>query len=223
MPPRRADPARVGRVLIATRRVRRRTGQHCTICRHELRYEIELALVSGVATRAVAKKFAVSRDAAWRHLKNHVDGARRAQLVAGPMRLQELAEKATAEGLSLLDYLVLVRSTLVARFLAASESDDRPGTALLAGRLIECLRLVAQVTGELQKASASVTNNTLIMASPIMGDLQNMLMTRLKPYPDALQSVVDGLEELSARTLQGAAPAAPLMLTSQSNDEFRRA
>ena len=174
-----------------------------SICNHDQRYEIELALVSGVATRAVAKKYAVSRDSAFRHLKNHVPPERRAQLVAGPMRLQELAMKATAEGLSLLDYLILVRSTLVARFLAASEASDNQNTALLAGRLTEVLRLIAQVSGELSRATSTVNNNMLVMASPLMADLQTMLAQRLRPFPDAMQAVLTGLEELSTRALQG--------------------
>lgn len=198
--------ARVWRTAIATHRVRRRTGQHCSICGHEQRYEIELALVSGVATRAVARKFAVSRDAAWRHLKRHVPTERRAQLLAGPMKLSDLAEKATAEGVSLVDYLALVRSTLMARFLAAADCGDNQNVAMLGGRLTECLRLVAQVTGELSRATSTVNNNTLILASPLMADLQSMLAQRLRPFPDAMQSVVEGLEELSARALHGPAP-----------------
>jgi transposase-like protein len=168
-----------------------------------------LALVSGVSRRAVAKRFGISPDAAWRHLRRHVDQHRRAQLVAGPLTLQQLAEKANAEGMTLLDYLAMIRSALMQRFLAASESDDRPGTALLAGRLTEVLRLVAQVTGELSRATSTVNNNTLIMASPLMADLQQMLMTRLRGYPDAAREVVAGLEELSARALQGS--TAPML------------
>jgi hypothetical protein len=139
-------------------------------------------------------------------LRRHVDQQRRAQLVAGPLTLQQIAEKASAEGLSLLDYLILIRSTLMARFLAASDCGDNQNTALLAGRLTECLRLVAQVTGELSRATSTVNNNTLIMASPLMADLQSMLAQRLRPFPEAMQSVLEGLEELSARALQGSAP-----------------
>lgn len=169
-----------------------------------------MALVSGVSRRSVAKKFGVSADAAWRHLKRHVDQSRRAQLVAGPLSLQQLAEKATAEGMSLVDYLSLVRSTLMARFLAAADCGDNQNVAMLGGRITECLRLAAQVTGELSKATATVNNNTLVMASPIMADLQSMLVRTLQPYPEARAAVLSGLEELSARTL--AHTPAPLLI-----------
>lgn len=134
--------------------------------------------------------------------------------MAGPLKLSELAEKATSENVTLIDYLSMIRSVLMARFLAAAETGDNGNTGLLSGRLTELLRLQASVTGELSKAGSVVNNNTLIMASPIMSELQTMLMARLRPYPDALREVVDGLRQLSAKTLQGAAPAASRLIES---------
>ena len=187
----------------------------CTICSHAERYRIELALVSRVSTRAVALKFNVSRDAAWRHLTNHVDAARRASLVAGggPLKLGELAEKAANEGLALIDYLGMVRSALFSQFLACTEANDHQNAALLSGRLLTCLSLIAQCSGELSKASASVTNNIAIMQSPIMADLQTMLIRKLQPFPEARQAVLGGLEELSARVMQQT--PAPLLIETR--------
>lgn len=176
------------------------SGQ-CSICAHEQRYRIELAMVSGVGRRVIAKRFGVSGDAAWRHLRNHVPGERRAQLVAGPLKLGELAEKAASEGLALLDYLALLRSSLLSQYLAAADVGDRQGSALLAGKLLQCLSLIAQCSGELNRASGPITNNTLIMASPLMADLQSMLIRTLSPFPEARQAVLGGLEELSARAV----------------------
>jgi hypothetical protein len=170
-----------------------------------------------VATRAVAKKFTVSRDAAWRHLKRHVSPERRAQLVAGPLKLGELAEKATAEGTTLIGYLSMIRSVLMARFLAAAETGDNPNTALLGGKLTEVLRLIAQTTGELARATSTINNNTLVMASPLMSELQQMLLTRLRPHPEALRTVIEGLEQLSAKTIQTAAPAIAPRLVGASH------
>jgi hypothetical protein len=183
---------------------RRRPNGQCTICSHAERYQIELALVSGVSTRAIAKKFSVSRDAAWRHHTNHVPPERRTQLVAGPLKLTELAQKAADEGLALIDYLSMVRSVLLSRFLVTAEADDRPGTAMIAGRLLECLRIMAQLTGELTKTTANVTHNTLVLASPLMAELQGMLIRTLAAFPEARMAVLAGLEELSNRALQSA-------------------
>ena len=179
----------------------------CTICAHAQRYQIELALVSGVSCRAIGRKYTVSRDAVWRHLHNHVPSERRAELVAGPLKPAELARRAADEGLTLLEYVAMVRNSLMARFLAASEADDRQGTALVAGRLLDCLRLTASLTGELSKAGATITTNIAIMNSPLVADLQAMLIRTLAPFPEARAAVLGGLEELSARALQQTAPA----------------
>ncbi|HZT01473.1 MAG TPA: hypothetical protein VFA39_04325 [Steroidobacteraceae bacterium] len=191
-----------------------RKGQQngrCAICTHERRYEIELALVSGVSCRAVGSKYGVHRDAAWRHLRNHVPPERRTELVAGPLKPHELAQRAADEGMTLLEYLSMVRNALMARFLAASEADDRSGTSMVAGRLLECLRLTAQLSGELTKTTASITNNTLILQSPLMADLQAMLVSRLRPYPEASRAVLEGLKELSARALEGSQQQRPAL------------
>lgn len=191
-------------------------NQKCTICADPRRYQIELALVSGVSCRAVGRKYSVSRDAAWRHLRNHVPPERRAELVAGPLKPAELAERAADEGMTLLEYVSMVRNALMARFLAASEADDRQGTALIAGRLLDCLRLTAQLSGELSKAGSTITNNIAILNHPVMADLQAMLIRTLQPFPEARAAVLAGLEELSARALQSApAPALPALEVSR--------
>ena len=183
----------------------------CCICTHEQRYQIELSLVSGVSCRAVGAKYKVSRDAAWRHLRNHVTDSRRSELVGGPLSTAQLAERAADEGMSLLDSLAIVRNALMSRFLAAAECDDRQGTAIVAGRLLECLRTIARLTGELQAATSNVTNNIAILNSPLMADLQGMLIRELQPFPEARLRVIAGLEELSRRSAPSMATiAAPV-------------
>jgi hypothetical protein len=180
----------------------------CQACRHVDLARIDMLLASGASQRSVARRFSLSKDALSRHWNQHISPERRAQLVAGPvLRLSELAERAASEGLSLSDYLALTRSTLMTQFLAAAEAGDRQGVALLAGKVLQCLSLIAQVNGELNRATASITNNTLIMASPFMADLQAMLITVLAPYPEPRDKVIAALKELSERALQSAAPS----------------
>jgi hypothetical protein len=186
----------------------------CTACAHSERQRIEMLISGGVSFRAASRKFGLSRHVLERHFKHHVSAQRRAQLVAGggaPLQLHELAEKAADLGLSLLDYLGIVRSGLLEQFLAATEAGDRNGCASVAGKLLEALRMQAQLSGDLQRVTAPVTNNVLVMNSPLMADLQSMLITRLRPYPDASRAVLDGLRELSARVLPGTA-SAPAMI-----------
>jgi hypothetical protein len=182
----------------------------CQVCVHPERGRVESAIANGAAQKATARKFGLSEFSVHRHWKKHVSPERRAQLtIGGSAKLHEIAERAAAENMSLLDYLSITRSTLMAQFLNASEAGDRHGCALIASRLHESLRMIAQLTGELTKVGAQVTNNTLILSSPLMADLQAMLTKRLAPYPEAARAVLEGLEELSARALRGATPALP--------------
>jgi hypothetical protein len=165
---------------------------------------------AGASHRAVATKFNVSDDSVWRHWTRHVSNERKAQIVAGPLKLHDLAERAAEEGLSLLDYLSLVRSTLLSQFTSSAEAGDRHGTASIAGRLLECLREIGRLTGELRSvAGVNVVNNVMILNSPAFAELQRMLLERLAPYADARASVLAGLRELDARLGAGTPNAAP--------------
>ena len=161
---------------------------------------MELALVSGAAARAVARKYQVSAHALGRHLRAHVSPERRAQLVAGPLKLAQLAERAGEEGMSVLDYLSMVRSSLTHQFLACSEAGDSQGAALLSGRLLECLRMLAQLSGELTHATATVTNNTInvFTSDPNFLRFQDDLVRALSRFPEAYAAVLKEFERLDA-------------------------
>src|SRR5689334_6986294 len=60
--------------------MRRIVGPRCTICNHPARPQIDLAIATGVAKRAVAERFGVSRDAVWRHAQAHLTAEMRAAL-----------------------------------------------------------------------------------------------------------------------------------------------
>ena len=83
----------------------------CTICCHSERLRIELQHAAGSSLDSLAAKFGVSRDAVFRHWHRHVGAEAKARFLSGPGELATLAEKATAEGDSVLDYLRMVRTT----------------------------------------------------------------------------------------------------------------
>jgi hypothetical protein len=190
----------------------------CAVCKHPERYRVELALVGGASHRVIGQNYGLNKHALWRHLRKHVSKERRAQLVAGPLKLSELSQKAAEEGLALLDYLQIIRSTLLSQFMTTSEAGDSNGAATVAGRLLECLRIIATLTGEISRTSAVVTNNIAILQSPLMADLQGMLIRTLQPFPEARAAVLGGLEQLSARAMSQAAPTTPTtLLLEQTN------
>ena len=87
----------------------------CLCCGHPERTRLELLRVSGVSLDALAREFKISRDSVFRHFKNHVSERRRAELLAGPARVHDLANAAAAESKSLLDYLGITRGVLFNR------------------------------------------------------------------------------------------------------------
>jgi hypothetical protein len=98
----------------------RRKGRVCTICSHPDRARIEATRINGVSLDATAKKFSISRDALHRHFVNHVTDDVKSQLLAD-VPIKELAARASAEGVSLIDYFCILRATLLQQFqLAAS-------------------------------------------------------------------------------------------------------
>ena len=180
--------------------VRKITRARCLICSHPERARIELARVSGVSLRDIAKTFGVSLDSVWRHMTNHVTDAERAIYLCD-VDLKGLAERANSEALSLIDYLAIVRSTLLQQMQLAAGCNDRSGTAALAGRLNETLKLLASLTGELLRLNPHTVNHnvTVFMSSPLYIELEQMLIATLSDHPDALAKVVDGLRQLEDR------------------------
>ncbi len=178
----------------------RRLGS-CAICRHPDRLRVELLRLSGLSLDLVAARFKVKRDAVYRHMVNHVTEADRAQLIAD-LPMKELARQAAEEGVSLLDYLKVIREVLMRQLLLAADSGDRSGTATLSGRAIECLRELGKVTGEISSLTSltQVNNTAVLVNSPVFAELQTMLIERLASYPEALKAVVEGLHELEHRS-----------------------
>src|SRR5213078_3939387 len=65
----------------------------CIVCNHAERVRIEIECAAARPDRAIAEQFGLKRDAVRRHWQNHVSGARKAELICGPLKIQRLAEK----------------------------------------------------------------------------------------------------------------------------------
>lgn len=148
-------------------------GPACTICGHPERARIEATRIAGASLDNIAAKYTIGRDALWRHMARHVPEDVRAQYLAD-VPIKELAARASAEGVSLLDYFAIVRGVLLQQFQLAASVKDKNGTAVLAGRLTEVLREIGRITGELMRSPAvqNVTTTINFVNSPIFVDLQ---------------------------------------------------
>lgn len=174
----------------------------CAICKHPERMRIEMLRLSGMSLDSVAEKFklgAGGRDSLWRHMSRHVDDDAKALLLAD-VPIAEAAARAAEEGVSLLDYLHLVRSALLQQVRLAASVNDRHGLAAVSGKALICLREIARLTGELKGIGPKTVINTQInfMASPAFAALQQTLIKALQPYPEAMAAVVGALQEIEA-------------------------
>src|SRR5271166_1631473 len=169
----------------------------CTVCHHVDRTAIEVGRIAGCSLHALAAKYALDHKAIWRHMRNHVSADERALLIAD-ISIRELAQRAAEEGLSLLDYLAIVRKTIMGALITAGGVGDAGSIARLAGRATELLRLQGGLASQLSAigtlVSHTTTNNTAIFVeSPLFAQLQEMLVDKLaRSHPEALSLVLDG-------------------------------
>jgi hypothetical protein len=173
----------------------------CQICRHAERERIEALRASGASLESLARKFKVHKDAVWRHWKEHVSADLKVQYLAGPAMIAELKERAVAEGGSILDHLTILRSVLMGAVTASAEANSAFTLATLSGRLVEVLREIGKITGEIERLNPSVkvTNNVAIFSSPQMIELQSGLLAVARAHPGARADIVVLLRGLDTR------------------------
>jgi hypothetical protein len=109
-----------------------------TVCCYLDRHAAEMAHVAGASLDSIAERSGtpahpLRRESPHRHFRDHLDEAARAPYLCD-IPLAELSARAAKEGLSLLDYFALVRSTIISQMLIASAASDGNRTAVLAGR-----------------------------------------------------------------------------------------
>jgi hypothetical protein len=158
----------------------------------------------GASYRSLAVKFpGLSRDQLHRHWLRCVSKQRRLALVAGPIKLDELAARAASESRSLIDYLGITRSILFNQLLAGAEAGDRYGVATIAGRLLENLRELGRLSGELRDFASSTTINqtnnvAIMMSSPQMVELSSGLLAIARQHPLVRPEIVALLRRIDA-------------------------
>lgn len=73
---------------------RRSVGRPCSVCSHAGRWEIDAELISGASVTQIARRFGISTDSAYRHLRSHVaPAARDALLGPGSLPAADLAQR----------------------------------------------------------------------------------------------------------------------------------
>ncbi len=169
----------------------------CGVCRHVDRARIEDMRASGVSFAALEAKFGVPRATLHGHWHRHVGADRRLTYLVGKTTIQEIRERAVEENLSVLDYLAILRSGLMGQFVHQVEADAAVDAAKVAGRVLDVLREIGKITGEIARVAApSTTVNVSVNAAPGFADLQAGLLNIARAHPAARGDIVALLRHL---------------------------
>lgn len=160
----------------------------------------------GASLDSLATKFSVSPDAIARHWHKHVSPDAKAGYLAGPAQMDALAKRAAEEGDSVLDYLRIIRTSLMSAMTACSEAGDARGVSIAAGTLVTTLEKIGRLTGQIAAIANGTTNiNIALINSPQFLLVQAEILRALAAHPDARGAVVAALRRLDAEA--NAAPA----------------
>jgi AcrR family transcriptional regulator len=162
------------------------------VCQHRELARVELLRAGGASIEALTREFGLNRDSLYRHFANHISAERFRELLAGPVKVEKLAGAAADESRALLDYFSIARSVLFNQFLTCAEACDHTGVVNVSGRLLEVLREIGKMTGELRAISGlTINNNTLnLIASPEFLALQEGLLNVARAHPEARADIV---------------------------------
>jgi len=146
----------------------------CSVCQHEHRDRIDPVLLAGASYRAIARQFALSKDAVARHCADHLP-----ETLA---KAQQAADVAHADDL-LAEVRTLQQTALTLLGKAEAAGDLR--TALVGVREVRaCLELLARLLGELDERP-----QLNILITPAFVTVQAAIITALAPYPEARAAV----------------------------------
>jgi hypothetical protein len=185
--------------------------KRCSICAHDARPQIDLAVASGLSKRAIGERFKVSPDAVWRHGKDHLTPELKAALALKLVRKEgDTRAVLLEEGAGAVEALRAIRAPLFSRFLTAVDVGDDRAAAALAGRLHEGLNLSARLTGELLPAAGTTIQNIVVSADYIR--LRGELLAALRPFPEAAHAVSEVFRRTGARAEDAMARSVPRII-----------
>lgn len=187
-------------------------GPQCTICRHEKRHQIELAMVHRVPFRTMAARFDVSPDALYRHSKNHLSAQLRAALLTAvrpsDVDLEEL-QRSESEGL--LSQLKHQRARLQLYSEQSLDLGDLRAGVAVENAITGNLTLVAKLLGQLVQHHE--VRRTSILVSADWVQVRHAIITALRPFPEAARAVGRAVHDLEANAAQDITTAKrPIML-----------
>ena len=179
----------------------------CTVCAHASRAQIEIGLVHGIAAAALAARFPdLSKDAIWRHGKNHLSPVQRAAILQQrkPSAI-DLDKLKVAESEGLLANLVAQRARLQQTAEMALEFGDVKANVSAESAITANLALVGKLLGQL--VNIYDVRQTSITLTPDYLRMREVLVRTLRPYPEAARAVSAALYALECDAARDITPA----------------
>lgn len=177
----------------------------CSTCKHPERERIEMLSCGGASLESLAEKFSTEKNPLTkhclsRHMRNHVAPETKEALAGGPAHLNQLAERAAKENMSILDYLQILRSTLMRQLTNCNIADDAFSTSRLAATLLAVLQEIGRLTGEISNIQSLHLHRHghVLLNDPAILNMQSALLAALQPFPEARRAVIVALRELEA-------------------------
>jgi hypothetical protein len=155
----------------------------CTVCTHDERHSINVALVQRDPYRAIAGRHGVSRAALQRHAKDHLP--------------KLLVQSSQAVEVARADDLIGNIDRMIGRleaFIDKAEADkDGPEFRANIAEWRKQIELLARIAGQLQEAG-----QINVFLNPQWVQIEAAVVNALRQYPDARQAVVGALKEVSS-------------------------
>jgi hypothetical protein len=160
----------------------------CSICSRGKRAAVDADLAAGRSLRTIAGTHGLSKDAVARHRDGCLTTDVRTALEAEHSE-REQGESADRGATVLRQIEGLLTET---RGILADAKEEGKGSVALGavGRALECLTLIAKLTGELDERPRV----QVLVTSPEWVELRGLILAALRPYPDALAALAAALE-----------------------------
>jgi len=174
----------------------------CQVCQHAERHKIEALRVGGSTLEELAKRFGIHKDSLHRHMRTHVSAETKISYLAGPAKLQDLANLAADENKSLIEYLGILRSILIGQLDRSAQRDKPYEVERVAGRVLDVLREIGRLTGEVSAIASQTfiqTNNFNVLNSPEFIDLQTGLLQLCAAHPEVRPDVLTLFRQLGEK------------------------
>jgi hypothetical protein len=179
---------------------RRGPGRASTIVGHPDQSRIERDLAIGRPLGRIAKKYGISKDAAFRH-KRKLPPQLKSALAGDALRSgKDLEQLRIDESEGLLQNLAAQRARLLIAQDAALEAEQFTIVGSLSQAIHRNLELVGKYLGEFSQHSVQTTVSILI--TPEYLDFRSALLRALQPFPEARAAVAATINQMEQTVAQ---------------------